>query len=40
MVDGVIAANRLTGDVASRVRATLLAAIGEAGAVGPESAAA
>ena len=40
MVDGVIAANRLTGDVAVRVRATLLAAIGEAGAVGPESAAA
>ena len=40
MVDGVIVANRLTGDVAERVRMTLLAAIGEHGAVGPESAAA
>jgi len=40
MVDGVVAANRLTGDVAARVRATLLSAIGEAGAAGPESAAA
>jgi hypothetical protein len=40
MVDGVIAANRLTGDGAARMRATLLTAIGEAGAVGPESAAA
>ena len=41
MVEGVIVANRLTGDAAGRVRATLLQMIGGgAGAVGPESAAA
>jgi hypothetical protein len=41
MVEGVIVANRLTGDAARRVRETLLQMIGGgAGAAGPESAAA
>jgi hypothetical protein len=42
MVEGVVVANRLTGDVADRIRATLLQTVGEgdAGATGPESAAA
>jgi hypothetical protein len=40
MVEGVIVANGLGTDVAGRVRETLLLAVGRAGAVGPESAAA
>jgi hypothetical protein len=40
MVEGVIVANALESDGAARVRATLLQAVGGAGAVGPESAAA
>ena len=40
MIEGVIVANGLATDVAGRVRATLLQAVGRAGAVGPESAAA
>ncbi len=40
MVEGVIVANGLTGDAAARLRTTLVEAVGEAGAVGPESAAA
>jgi hypothetical protein len=40
MVEGVIVANGLATDVAGRVRATLLQAVGRVGAVGPESAAA
>jgi hypothetical protein len=41
MVDGVLVANRLTGDAAARVRATLVEAVGGdvigPGTVGPES---
>lgn len=42
MVEGVLVANGLTGDAAGRVRESLLLAVGggEAGAAGPESAAA
>jgi hypothetical protein len=40
MVDGVLVANGLRGDAAARVRATLLQAIGGAGATGPGSVAA
>jgi hypothetical protein len=40
MVEGVLVANRLTGDAATRVRTTLLQAIGGAGAAGPGSVAA
>jgi hypothetical protein len=40
MVEGVIVANALASDGAARVRATLLQAVGGAGAIGPESAAA
>jgi hypothetical protein len=40
MVDGVLVANGLRGDAATRVRATLLQAIGGVGATGPGSVAA
>ncbi|HUI49541.1 MAG TPA: hypothetical protein VL119_12640 [Acidimicrobiia bacterium] len=40
MIEGVVVANALVDDVAARVRATLLAAIGGVGAVGPGSVAA
>ena len=41
MVDGVLVANGLTGDAATRVRESLLEAVGGGvGAAGPESAAA
>jgi hypothetical protein len=40
MVEGVVVANGLRGDAASRVRATLLQAIGGTGATGPGSVAA